>query len=103
MSSIASADMKKALEAITDMITRSKAAQAKFHEGTSQYTLQRNRIYALEIAYSLIRAESGEGSAIPYEKKALKKALAPIKSLIGKSEKAKTKIIPMRINICNLY
>jgi ferredoxin-fold anticodon binding domain-containing protein len=80
--------MNKALEPITDMIKRSELAQAKFQEGTSQFTLQTNRINALKIAYALLNKDN----ISCYEKEALEKAVAPIKSLISKSEKAKIKL-----------
>lgn len=86
-------DMLDALEAIDNMIKKSREAQAKFKEGTSQHTLQKNRIKSLEIAYSLINGELGKEDVSGELTQAdLKKSVAPIKSLISKSEKAKTKL-----------
>src|SRR5690554_3309851 len=75
-------DMEKASEAIAGMISRSKVAQAKFQEGTSQYTLQKNRINALNIAHSLIDQELGQSCSVSFERHDLEKAVAPIRSLI---------------------
>lgn len=85
-------DMHKASKAIEDMINRSVSAQAKFQEGTSQYTLQENRINALKIAFSLIDEELGKSGSVNFVKDDLEKAVAPIKSLISKSEKAMIKL-----------
>lgn len=86
-------DMEEALQAIASMIERSEKAQEKFAQGTSQHTLQKNRIKALYIASSLIKKESAEHEAPDkYTKEDLEKALAPIASLISKSEKAQKKL-----------
>ena len=92
MSYLDSSDLEKASEAIASMINRSKTAQAKFQEGTSQYTLQKNRINALKIAHSLIDEELDKNGSVIFENDNLDKAIAPIKSLISKSEKAITKL-----------
>lgn len=84
--------MKEALQAITDMIGRSEKAQAKFAEGTSQHTLQKNRIKALRIASALIVKELTGGGVEPCTKEDLEKAQAPLASLISKSEKARQKL-----------
>lgn len=47
-------DLQEALRAVASMIGRSEKAQAKFSPGTSQHTLQRNRIKALRISAELI-------------------------------------------------
>ncbi len=52
--SIAPDDLKEALRALDSMIKRSEKAWGKFSPGTSQHTLQRNRIQALEIASELV-------------------------------------------------
>jgi len=44
-----------ALVAIADMINRTEKSQIKFSAGTSQYTLQDNRLKALRSAESVIR------------------------------------------------
>ena len=85
--------MEEALRAIASMIERGEKAQEKFAQGTSQHTLQKNRIKALYIASSLIKKESAEHDATDkYTKADLEKALAPIASLISKSEKARGKL-----------
>ena len=86
-------DMEEALQAIASMIDRSEKAQKKFPQGTSQHTLLENRMKALNIASSLITkkiAESDVADNIPEED--LQKAIAPIDSLISKSEKAQQKL-----------
>ena len=86
-------DMEEALRAIASMIDRSEKAQKKFTQGISQHTLQKNRIKALYIASSLIKKELAEQDISDiYTKEDLEKALAPIASLISKSEKARQKL-----------
>jgi hypothetical protein len=50
-------DFQAALRAFADMTTRSEKAQAKFAPGTSQHTLQRNRLRAFRAAEALISAK----------------------------------------------
>ena len=50
-------DLQEALRAFASMITKSEKAQAKFAPGTSQHTLQRNRLTALRIAETLTKKE----------------------------------------------
>ena len=50
-------DLQAARQALASMIGRSEKAQAKFPPGTSQHTLQRNRLRALRLAEALTRAE----------------------------------------------
>ena len=50
-------DLREALRAFASMASKTEKAQAKFSPGTSQHTLQRNRLKALRIAGSLIRVE----------------------------------------------
>lgn len=83
-------DIEEALRAIASMIARSEKAQEKFVQGTPQHTLQKNRIKALYIALSLIKKEDITDK---YTKEDLEKALAPIASLISKSEKAQQKLV----------
>jgi hypothetical protein len=47
-------DLQKALQAIASMIGKAEKARAMFSPGTSQHTLQRNRLKALGIAEALI-------------------------------------------------
>ena len=50
-------DMEEALQAIASMIYRAEKAKEKFAQGTSQHTLQTNRINALNIASALLAKE----------------------------------------------
>jgi hypothetical protein len=47
-------DLKEALRALESMINRTENAMIKFAQGTSQHTLQKNRLRALRIAEALI-------------------------------------------------
>lgn len=86
-------DMEEALRAITLMISKTMNAKEKFVQGTSQHTLQKNRLKALNIASSLISKELAESGVMDYyPKEDLENALAPIASLISKSEKAQKKL-----------
>ncbi|WP_066716271.1 hypothetical protein [Clostridium sp. Marseille-P299] len=86
-------EMEDALSAISSMIEKSEKAQQKFAKGTSQYTLLRNRRKALYIASSLIAKELKNKDVVAiFTKEDFHGALAPINSLISKSEKAQTKL-----------
>ncbi|MFZ7103757.1 MAG: hypothetical protein ACOWWO_14030 [Peptococcaceae bacterium] len=86
-------DTEEALRAITSMISKTKNAKEKFVQGTSQHTLQKNRLEALNVAASLISKELAESDVMDYyTKEDLEKALAPIASLISKSEKVQKKL-----------
>jgi hypothetical protein len=50
-------DLQKALHAFASMISKTEKAQAKFLQGTSQHTLQQNRLKALLTAEALIKVE----------------------------------------------
>jgi hypothetical protein len=50
-------DLQEALRAFASMISKTGKAQAKFSSGTSQHTLQRNRLKALRMAEALITAD----------------------------------------------
>ena len=54
-------ELQAALRELASMIDRSEQAQAKFPPGTSQHTLQRNRLRALRMAAALTRAELDPG------------------------------------------
>lgn len=73
------------------MISRTENAKTKFAAGTSQHTLQANRLKALHIASSLLSKQLTGGETVDYTKEDLKKAIAPLASLISKSEKAQEK------------
>ena len=50
-------DLQETLGSFTSMISKTAKAQAKLTPGTSQHTLLVNRLKALQIAESLIKAE----------------------------------------------
>ena len=50
-------DLQEALRVFASMISKTEKTQAKFSSGTSQHTLQRNRLKALRIAKALITAD----------------------------------------------
>jgi hypothetical protein len=54
-------DLQEALSAFASMISKTEKAQAKFAPGTSQQTLQRNRLKALRTAEALIKVELDKG------------------------------------------
>ena len=54
---ITQADLRKALKAFASMIDRTAKSQEKFPPGTSQHTLQRNRLAALRTAEARLKAE----------------------------------------------
>lgn len=86
-------DMEEALRATASMIDRTEKAKEKFEQGTSQHTLQKNRLKALYIASSLLSKRLMESDAVDcYTEEDLKNALAPITSLISKSEKSQAKL-----------
>ena len=93
MENITDEDRKDALRAISSMIGKTEKAKEKFQQGTAPHTLESNRLEALLIASSLISNElDGSPCAGCNTQEELKKALAPIASLISKSEKALTKL-----------
>lgn len=93
MSDFAEEELQEALRAIASMISRTEQTKRKFAQGTSHYTLQKNRLEALHIASSLSSGElAGSHDPCRYSQEDLKKAAAPIASLISKSEKAQRKL-----------
>lgn len=80
-------DKENALRAIADMIARAETAQAKFVVGTSQHSLQVNRIHALRVAAALVAQDVDAYTDADFER-----AKAPLVSLISKSEKAQGKL-----------
>jgi len=52
-------DLQEALHAFASMISKTHKAKAKFTSGTSQHTLQANRLKALQTAEALIKAVFG--------------------------------------------
>lgn len=51
------ADLQEALRSLASVVARAGKAQSKFSPGTSQHTLQRNRLRALRVAEALVSAE----------------------------------------------
>ncbi len=93
MSNYTKTDMEEARLAIASMICRTEEAKAKFAQGTSQNTLLSNRLKALGIASACVGKELEESNDIDfYGKEDFERALAPITSLISKSEKALSKV-----------
>lgn len=83
-----------AMGAIASMIDRSKKAQQNCSPGTAQHTLQKNRIHALMVASSLIERELTGRAEVAFGKDDLERAVAPLASLMSKSEKARQKLAP---------
>lgn len=54
-------DLRDALIAISDMASRTEMALSKFEPGTSQHTLQCNRLNALRLAEALVEQEIERG------------------------------------------
>lgn len=92
MNNVTNEDMKVALRSILSMINRSEKAQEKFSQGSSQHTLQKNRINALKISFSLIENALDNSILYNFKKNEFESAIAPLNSLISKSEKSKTKL-----------
>lgn len=73
---------------ITSTIGNCEKIQVKFKEGTSQHTLLVNRIKALYISKALIMCDN---KVDEYSLTEFRDSLAPISSIISKSEKAQEK------------
>lgn len=81
-------DIEKALEVINSIIPRCEKAQLKFKEGTSQFSLLKNRIKALKISKCLLESNDDINS---YSDTDIEKSLPPINSIIHKTETARKK------------
>ena len=81
-------ELTEALEVIDSTIKNCEKIQPKFAEGTSQHTLLKNRIKALYISKLLIE---NQNVMERYTKEELIEAVAPVSSIISKSEKAQMK------------
>jgi uncharacterized protein Yka (UPF0111/DUF47 family) len=107
-------ELKEALKEVSSTINKCEKMQGKFEEGTSQYSLLRNRIKAMYISKLLIVNElsktkqtlvnqAGEvtqklepdikNAMVHYTKEELKEALRPVVSVISKCEKAQGKFV----------
>lgn len=81
-------ELAEALQVVSSTISNCEKMQPQFAEGTSQYTLLKNRIKALYISKALITDEEVMDK---YTKEELMEALPPISSIIRKCEKAQLK------------
>jgi len=81
-------ELEETLKIVSSAISRCEKMQPKFMEGTSQYSLLKNRLKALYISKSLI---TGENVMDIYAKVELIEALPPVSSIISKCEKAQQK------------
>ncbi len=81
-------ELEKTLQVVASVISRCEKMQLKFLEGTSQYSLLKNRIKALYISKSLLMKENVMAQ---YSKADLEEALPPVSSIINKCEKAQQK------------
>lgn len=82
-------ELEKALQVVSSTIDKCEKIHPKFAEGTSQYTLLKNRIKALYISKALIE----DGNIGKYKKEELLEALSPVSSIINKCEKGQKKFI----------
>lgn len=88
MESYLQRELEDALKFISSTIKKCKKVQFKFAVGTSQHSLLKNRINALNISKHLIENDS---NIERYSQLDLEKALPPVLSIIHKSEKAQMK------------
>lgn len=81
-------ELVEALRVVTSTISKCEKMQLKFTEGSSQYTLLKNRIKAMYISKSLIMDENVMGK---FTKEELIESIRPVSSIISKCEKAQQK------------
>lgn len=81
-------ELDETIQYLSSTISKCEKMQLKFKEGTSQYSLLKNRIKALYISRALIEHDN---SMTMYTKEDLEKALPPVISIINKTEKAQSK------------
>lgn len=79
---------ENALKIVSSSIIKCEKMQPKFVEGTSQFSLLRNRIKALKISKCLLE---DNGSIVEYSCDDLEKALPPVISIRNKTSKARSK------------
>lgn len=98
MSRYTKEELEDALGAVTSMIGRCEKMEGKFAEGTSQHSLLKNRIKALQISEILIVGKlehlsepAGQNIKARYTREDLTKALPPVTSIIHKCAKAQEK------------
>jgi len=90
-------ELTAALREVSSTISKCEKMQGKFVEGTSQFTLLRNRIKAMVVSKLLIESELSQKEQMTddlgqYTKEELTEALRPVVSVISKCEKAKEKL-----------
>jgi len=85
-------DVTSAIEVIASTIRRSEQAIVKFLPGTSHHSLLLHRIRALKTAKALLTRETGGHGRIEVLDEELRNAVAPLISLLHKSEKARTNL-----------
>lgn len=84
--------LAEAREAVESFIRRCEAAQGKFPAGSSQHSLLRNRLEALQVSRALIEARLGGGDGATAEE--LAAALPPVGSILHKCRAAQAKYAP---------
>jgi hypothetical protein len=87
-------ELTAALWEVASTISKCEKMQGKFAQGTSQCSLLRNRIKAMDISKLLIEnklAKKEQKIIEQYTKEELIKALKPVVSVISKCEKAQGK------------
>ena len=85
-------DLVDAKAAIVSMIERAQKAQAKFNEGSSQHTLQTNRIHALQVALKLFDCRLSNCCDSELTSDDMSRAKTPLLSLLSKSEKSSSRL-----------
>lgn len=79
-------ELDDSMQAVKSAITRCERIQPKFHPGTAQYSLLKNRLSALRVAQRLLSGAGGE-----IQREDLEAALPPIASTLYKTETARRK------------
>jgi hypothetical protein len=87
-------DLMESIDAIATAIRRSEQAILSFSPGVSPHTLLNRRVRALQIAGSLLADEADGLQTSDVEDDELRNAVAPLTSLLCKSEKALSKLAP---------
>lgn len=82
----ANLELEQSIKTLTTLIDRSTKAQLRLLPGSSQHTLLKNRIQALQLVKTLLMNKSNVRQL--FTKEDLEAAHAPLLSLISKSEKA---------------
>ncbi len=84
--------MTAAIAAIATAIRRSQQAIVRFAPGTSHHSLLIHRIRALQTASVLLSMQTGERPVSNVPDEDMRNAVAPLTSLLHKSEKARMKL-----------